>query len=189
MQNKLQNEQLIRKSFALFELPVHASIHTIKRRYKQLAKKLHPDVNINESATELFNELKEAFEVLISYKTSDFRLTEEGKGLTNKSEKDLIKEKYRKSIKQQLIDYYRYQNDSIADSKRSAAQVFMINLNFVFVVMIVLVLPPLLTFSFGLDGVLLAIVINVFLSLFTASAVRNLNRTDIVLLLQRILKK
>jgi len=44
--------------------PFHANAEEIKRAYRQLAKRYHPDVNPDDKAEEKFKELNEAHEVL-----------------------------------------------------------------------------------------------------------------------------
>jgi len=43
----------------------NASENEIREAYRSAALKLHPDVNVDEGATELFINIKEAYEVLI----------------------------------------------------------------------------------------------------------------------------
>ncbi len=46
-------------------LPENASEEEIRKAYRQAARRLHPDVNVEPGATELFLKVKEAYEVLI----------------------------------------------------------------------------------------------------------------------------
>lgn len=51
--------------YKILELPIDAKTEEIKRQYRKLAKKYHPDLNQNDkTAEEKFKKLKEAYEVL-----------------------------------------------------------------------------------------------------------------------------
>jgi len=50
--------------YKIFELPKNASKEEIKKRYRELAKKYHPDINKDENATILMQELLEAYYIL-----------------------------------------------------------------------------------------------------------------------------
>ena len=47
-------------------LPVNASEEEIRSAFRNAARRLHPDVNIQAGATEMFLDIKEAYEALIS---------------------------------------------------------------------------------------------------------------------------
>jgi len=54
------------KYYKILELPVDAETAEIKKQYRKLAKKYHPDMNPNDkTAEDKFKQLKEAYEVLI----------------------------------------------------------------------------------------------------------------------------
>lgn len=50
--------------YAIVGVPQHASQDLIKRAYRRLAQRYHPDVNESPDAEERFKELREAYEVL-----------------------------------------------------------------------------------------------------------------------------
>ena len=50
--------------YQILEIDKKATVDEIKKAYRKLAKKYHPDVNKEESASEKFKELTEAYEVL-----------------------------------------------------------------------------------------------------------------------------
>jgi Ca-activated chloride channel family protein len=51
--------------YARLGIERNASEEDIRRAYRDAARKLHPDVNVEEGATELFINIKEAYEVLV----------------------------------------------------------------------------------------------------------------------------
>ncbi len=54
--------------YKILGLPENASKKEIKKKYKKLAKKYHPDVNKDPGAKERFIEINEAYEILIDDK-------------------------------------------------------------------------------------------------------------------------
>jgi len=55
----------IEDSAKILGLGYYASIEEIKKRYREIAKEVHPDVNSNDNTD--FIKLKEAYETLINY--------------------------------------------------------------------------------------------------------------------------
>ena len=58
--------RMIEKYYRILGIPVGSDEDAIKRAYRQLALKIHPDVNDSPDAKQKFQELCEAYEVLIS---------------------------------------------------------------------------------------------------------------------------
>jgi hypothetical protein len=52
--------------FKILDLPENTSKKEVKRRFKELAKIYHPDINKNENANEEFLKIKEAYEKIIN---------------------------------------------------------------------------------------------------------------------------
>ena len=50
--------------YGILELPKNSNINDIKKKYKQLALKWHPDRNKEENAESKFKEISEAYEIL-----------------------------------------------------------------------------------------------------------------------------
>ncbi len=50
--------------YKILGLDQNSSLEQIKKRFKELAKKYHPDVNKNENATKVMQELLEAYYIL-----------------------------------------------------------------------------------------------------------------------------
>ena len=53
-----------RDYYEVLEVDRNASKEDLKRAYRQMARKYHPDVNTNDGADERFKEINEAYEVL-----------------------------------------------------------------------------------------------------------------------------
>lgn len=189
MINSPLKEDLVRKSFQVFDLPVHASKGTIKKRYKELAKIWHPDTSSEDNSEEKFKRLNDAYGILLAYKSQKAFVLKQEHAFLKKSEKDLKKEKYRKGIKEYLKSLYRTYPISGPSAKQSRKDFWLINSNFIFSAAVVIISPPLLTFHFGWEGLLLAVFLIVFLSLFIMSAIRNLHRTHLLVALKRFWNK
>lgn len=185
MTNSPMKADLVRKSFQVFNLPVDASKGTIKKRYKELAKIWHPDTNREDNSDEKFKRLNDAYGILLAYKNQKALVLQQEHEFPKKSEKDLKKERYRKSIKEYLKSFYQAYPISGPSAKQSRKDFWLINSNFIFSASIVLVSPPLLTIQYGWEGLLLAVFLIVVLSLFIMSAIRNLHRTHLLLFLKR----
>jgi DnaJ-class molecular chaperone len=54
----------MRTHYDTLNLPKHASIIEVKRAYRRLSKKLHPDMNPDPEAHEQFIKVQEAYELL-----------------------------------------------------------------------------------------------------------------------------
>jgi hypothetical protein len=189
MTTSQDRELRIRNGFKLFNLPVHATKGAIKKRYKELAKIWHPDSGNATNNEEKFKALNDAYSLLIAYKNQNaFSLKPEDYYL-KKSEKDLNKESYRKTIKQHLIAFYKSKPLAASSAKQSRKDFWLININFLFSCTLVLVFPPLLTISLGWEGLLLSLFLIVFLSLFIMSAIRNLHRTQLLVSIKRLLHR
>ena len=182
-------EELIRNSFKLFDLPLHATKGSIKKRYKALAKIWHPDLSVDKEGELKFKALNDAYTILIDYKNQNVFTLKPDHYYLKKSPKDLKKESYRKTIKEHLIAFYKTKPLSVASIKQSKKDLWLININFLFSAGILLVCPPILTISFGWEGLFLSLFLIVFLSLFIMSAIRNLHRTHLIYAIKRLLNR
>ena len=59
--------QALRRALGIFSLSHPTASKDIKKRYKQLVKIYHPDVNKNSDAAEKFKEIMESYQLLMDY--------------------------------------------------------------------------------------------------------------------------
>lgn len=59
--------------YKILKLPKNSSIEEIKKRYKELAKIYHPDLNPSKDAEEKFKEINEAYNKILSIKENSKR--------------------------------------------------------------------------------------------------------------------
>jgi len=55
--------------YEILEVPLHATTEQVKKQYRVLAKRYHPDVNKNKDAGEMFSLITKAYKVLSNKKT------------------------------------------------------------------------------------------------------------------------
>ncbi len=73
----------IREAYELLELTYPGDLHSVKIKFRKFAKKFHPDVNDNENATQQFQEIYEAYELIL------VSLGESTKSIESEFENDL----------------------------------------------------------------------------------------------------
>lgn len=58
--------QMSKKSnlYALLDLPIDATPEQVRRAYREAARRLHPDINVQPGDTQLFMEIQEAYDIL-----------------------------------------------------------------------------------------------------------------------------
>lgn len=66
MQGRYELDDRALHALDVLELPYDASFETVKQRYRELAKTMHPDTQ-NATNTEGFLRIKEAYDVLKSF--------------------------------------------------------------------------------------------------------------------------
>jgi len=64
---KKDSVEIIREALNVLELPVLISLEDLKKQYKYLARKNHPDITKN---TEKMVKINEAYEIIKSYMTN-----------------------------------------------------------------------------------------------------------------------
>lgn len=85
-----------KKYYKILNLDEDASLKEVKKRYKQLAKKYHPDVNKEKNGHKKFLKIKEAYEKIINPQESEIKLK---RGPRPKSKYDKYREQAHKAYK------------------------------------------------------------------------------------------
>lgn len=80
--------------YKVLNLAENASLKEVKKRYKQLAKKYHPDVNKEKNAHKKFLKIKEAYEKIINPEEAEIKLK---RGPKPKSKYDKYREQAHKA--------------------------------------------------------------------------------------------
>ena len=80
--------------YKVLNLAEDASLKEVKKRYKQLAKKYHPDVNKEKNAHRKFLKIKEAYEKIINPEEAEIKLK---RGPKPKSKYDKYREQAHKA--------------------------------------------------------------------------------------------
>jgi len=92
------DEEKLESARKLLGLPNEASVKEIKKRFKELAKKVHPDLNQEEQEIS-FIKLYQAYQFLLDYADS-FPLPLTG----SEARKYLDRKNYMEKMKRQFID-------------------------------------------------------------------------------------
>ena len=85
-----------KKYYKILNLTENASLKEVKKRYKQLAKKYHPDVNKEKNAHSKFLKIKEAYEKIVDPEKSETTIKRRPKP---KSKYDKYREEAHKAYK------------------------------------------------------------------------------------------
>jgi hypothetical protein len=113
----------LKKYFSYFGLPITASIDELKKSYRILALKLHPDRNKSEDAHIEFTELQQRYEKLmrfiesgskfnhITYRSSGKRSAEPTSGKETKSKSGANRPNYSSAQQQRIQRAQAYIND------------------------------------------------------------------------------
>ena len=103
-----------KKYLDLFNLPENASPDEVRKRYRTLAKKYHPDKNKSHNATELFQLLNEAYEYLqnpiiesIHVPTTNSIKEEEIRMERIRKAKERLKEQQKREYKKTIETYQK----------------------------------------------------------------------------------
>ncbi|MBA3662312.1 MAG: DnaJ domain-containing protein [Gammaproteobacteria bacterium] len=88
----------------IFNIDAHASMDEIKKKYKELAKTFHPDRNHASNATEKFQSIQNAYDLLLATKNKDphFSSSNNSDQQNDVINKQNQKEKLSKNINQKL---------------------------------------------------------------------------------------
>jgi hypothetical protein len=177
----MRSDVQINRLYALLGVEPGVTPEELKRAFRKKAKELHPDRSKEPDAHEKFLQLNEAYDFLSKLVESShqhggkvvdsedlYKIWEQTeRQRVRKSVKDHLKKKYSGSI--------RYINDPIYE----ALEIVFVHFNFLLALFSILIMPVILISAFGSTGIVMSVLANVFLLLFTMSAARNLHRLDI----------
>jgi hypothetical protein len=173
----------IERLYTILGVTPSATISEIKKAFRLKAKHLHPDRNPSPKAHEEFLELNEAFALLIDLKSNQKHQILQGRSENNQETDDeawerIVKEKVRQRAKQQAkMSYQEYMR---SENFRMYSSIEIVFTHFIFLLSLctLLVLPPILIYAYGPKGIVMSIVINILMLLFTMSAVRNIHKLN-----------
>jgi hypothetical protein len=174
----------IDRFFQILGVSHNASIAEIKRAYRKRAKYLHPDRNSSPKAHEEFLELNEAFDFILEFQTekqqaifnnSHSNQAENSQQAYESMAREKVKRYVKKHVKMNSHEYLHSEEYKLY----SSIEVFGTHFVFLIAFFSLLILPILLIYNFGVTGVIMSVMANIFMLLFTMSAVRNLHKIDL----------
>ena len=90
----------LKKYFDILGLPENASPQEIRKQFRALAMRYHPDKNTTPNAKEKFLQLTDAYEILIGKKKAPVELTTRNRAKKEKSAEDRMREAKKKHFDQ-----------------------------------------------------------------------------------------
>lgn len=123
----------MRNYYKILGLPANANKQEIKKAYRKLAFKYHPDKNKESGSDARFLEISEAYEVLMASKTRDFK--KKSKDQQKKQHEEEI-EKARKRAKENLRKRY---NEFKKQEEKEQSKQYLIGI-YIFVSIVLLII-------------------------------------------------
>jgi hypothetical protein len=164
--------------YVILELPKNSPESDIRKAYRRLAKKYHPDVNKLKDAHEKFIEISEAFEILINQKQSEeySNVTSEKQSYTDYRASEEF-ERFRQEVREKARQRakMRYDEFKKQDEAYKASGFYDASLLINYVFRLIVIVIPLLIIYFTIHSILinkavyyspvlvLAWIINIFL--------------------------
>lgn len=174
----------INRFYEQLGLPKNASLTELKKAFRSHAKKLHPDRNSSPNAHNEFLAFNEIFDFIIKLKKSNpgSKNWESNPGHTEsiyqiweRTEREKLRQRIKAQAKMNYREYIHSENFKMNSSLATLFTHFI----FFFSCLNVFVLPIYLIYTFGRNGIIMSVVLNVFMLLFTMSAVRNLHELSL----------
>jgi hypothetical protein len=172
------NRELIVSSFKTLCIAPTTNYKRIRKAYLKQSKIWHPDRNRDSEAGKQILKINEAYTYLRLFFDQKGQLNDTS-GIVRsllQAKEYSIKTNHRTEIKTRLIAFYR---GGLAYEKNTSTRTvenIVVYINFFVSLVNLIILPPLLIWKMGWNGLLLALTINVLLILFTMSAFRNLHK-------------
>lgn len=172
------NRELIASCFKTLGIAPTTDYKRIRKAYLVQSKIWHPDRNKLNEASEQTIKINDSYSYLSLYFDHKGLLNDTSgiiKSLSEGTDYN-IKENHRSEIKSFLIAFYR---GELAFEKTNSIKTFenlIIYTNFFLSLINLIILPPILIWKMGWDGLLLAITMNVLFIFFTMSTFRNLHK-------------
>jgi hypothetical protein len=90
----------LKKYFDILGLPENASTHEIRKQFRALAMRYHPDKNTTPNAKEKFLQLTEAYEIVLGKKNAPIDLSARNRAKKEKSAEERIRDAKKKHFEQ-----------------------------------------------------------------------------------------
>lgn len=174
----------IDRYFKILGVTHNATPAEIKRAFRKKAKNLHPDQNPSEKAHEEFLELNEAVDFILELQKEKQKFFENkfndfGAASSEHVWEHMVREKVKKHVKEHAKKTYHGYINSEEFKLYAAMESFGTHVVFLLAFFTVLILPIILISNFGITGIIMSVFANIFLLLFTMSAVRNLHKLNV----------
>lgn len=168
-----------------------ASPAEIKRAFRKKAKNLHPDKNPSQKAHEEFLELNEALNFILELQKEkqtffQYKSTNSEAISNEQAWEHMVREKVKKHVKEHAKKTFHEYIHSEEFKLYNAMESFGTHMVFTLAFFTVFILPVLLILNFGITGIIMSVFANVFMLLFTMSAVRNLHKLNIKSFLESV---
>jgi hypothetical protein len=155
----------------------YAALVDIKKIYRAKVKKLHPDKNANASDSLEFQHMQDAYEQILMFRKVNPEFFEANALISHETNWKKIeqadKKQRRSKVKDELKAEYNAGRTVGTRKKHEKTERIIMNINQLVVFVQWFILPPICIYTFGMDGVWMAIAINVVGFFFTVALWRN----------------
>ena len=172
------NRELIVLSFKTLCIAPTLNYKRIRKAYLRQSKIWHPDRNTLPEARKEIIKINEAYAYLKLFFDQKYQLNDSSgiiKSLLEVNDFNL-NSNHRTELKARLIAFY---NNKLANEKKSSSKIIekiLVCVNFFVSLINLTILPTVLIWKMGWNGLFLSLTINVLFILFTMSAIRNLHK-------------
>lgn len=167
----------LERYYKVLGISPEASLKEIKRAFRSKAKILHPDHNDSPTAHEDFLQLNKAFEIILEFRNV-IQNSAQNENHTDSNWEAHLEEKIRQRLKEKAKNSYRPYTETKDFMLDLSIESIFTHLIFLLSVFNVIILPILLIYKYGSTGLIMSVVANLLMLLFTMSASRNLHKLD-----------